>query len=137
MANNPGPFTFKGHVSYIVGRGNVAIVDPGPEDAVHTQALLDAVKGEKVTHIFVTPRIATTRRRCGDEGTDRGDGLRRRPHRASRPLHIGEHNPLDPSGDRDFQPDVQFKDGDVVEGDGWAIEAVTTPGQPSITWPTR
>jgi len=50
------------------------------------------------------------------------------PHRAARPLHIGEHNPLDSSGDRDFRPDVQLKDGEVVEGDGWAIEAVTTPG---------
>ena len=32
MANNPGPFTFKGTMSYIVGRGKVAIVDPGPAD---------------------------------------------------------------------------------------------------------
>src|ERR671918_2074439 len=54
MANNAGPFTFKGTLSYIVGRGKVAIIDPGPEDAAHTQALLDAVRGETVTHIFVT-----------------------------------------------------------------------------------
>jgi glyoxylase-like metal-dependent hydrolase (beta-lactamase superfamily II) len=50
------------------------------------------------------------------------------PHRASRPLHIGEHNPLDASGDRDFRPDIMLKDGEVVSGDGWSIEAVTTPG---------
>jgi glyoxylase-like metal-dependent hydrolase (beta-lactamase superfamily II) len=54
MANNPGPFTFKGTVSYIVGRGKVAIVDPGPDDAAHIGALLDAVRNETVTHIFVT-----------------------------------------------------------------------------------
>ena len=54
MANNPGPFTFKGTLSYIVGRGNVAIVDPGPDDPAHIGALLDAVRGETVTHIFVT-----------------------------------------------------------------------------------
>jgi glyoxylase-like metal-dependent hydrolase (beta-lactamase superfamily II) len=129
MANNPGPFTFKGTLSYIVGRGNVAIVDPGPEDAAHTQALLDAVKGEKVTHIFVThthrdhsPGVAALKAQTG--ATVYAEG----PHRASRPLHIGEHNPLDSSGDRDFRPDVQLKDGDVVDGGGWSIESVTTPG---------
>ena len=45
MANNPGPFTFKGTVSYILGRGKVAIVDPGPDDPAHVGALLDAVRG--------------------------------------------------------------------------------------------
>ena len=42
LCNNPSPFTFKGTVSYIVGRGNVAIIDPGPEDPIHSAALLDA-----------------------------------------------------------------------------------------------
>src|ERR1700751_6352773 len=54
LANNPGPFTFKGGVSYIVGRGQVAIIDPGPLDEPHVATLLDAVRGETVTHIFVT-----------------------------------------------------------------------------------
>ena len=54
LCNNPSPFTFKGTVSYIVGRGKVAIIDPGPEDPAHSAALLDAVRGETVTHIFVT-----------------------------------------------------------------------------------
>ena len=54
MADNPGPFTFKGTLSYIVGRGKVAIVDPGPNDPRHIAALLDAVRNETVTHIFVT-----------------------------------------------------------------------------------
>jgi glyoxylase-like metal-dependent hydrolase (beta-lactamase superfamily II) len=129
MANNPGPFTFKGTLSYIVGRGKVAIVDPGPDDAAHIGALLDAVRGESVTHIFVThthrdhsPAVPAIKAATG--ATVYAEG----PHRAARPLHIGEHNPLDSSGDRDFRPDVQLKDGEVVEGDGWAIEAVTTPG---------
>ena len=128
MANNPGPFTFKGTLSYIVGRGKVAIVDPGPDDAAHIGALLDAVGGETVTHIFVThthrdhsPAVPAIKAATG--ATVYAEG----PHRAARPLHIGEHNPLDSSGDRDFRPDVQLKDGEVVEGDGWAIEAVTTP----------
>src|SRR5262245_47227364 len=54
LCNNPGPFTFKGTVSYIVGRGSVAIIDPGPLDEAHVATLLDAVRGETVTHIFVT-----------------------------------------------------------------------------------
>lgn len=129
MANNPGPFTFKGTVSYIVGRGKVAIIDPGPDDPAHIGALLDAVRNESVTHIFVThthrdhsPAVPAIKAATGAMVYAEG------PHRAARPLHIGEHNPLDASADRDFRPDVALKDGEVVAGDGWSIEAVTTPG---------
>jgi glyoxylase-like metal-dependent hydrolase (beta-lactamase superfamily II) len=129
MANNPGPFTFKGTISYIVGKGNVAIVDPGPDDPAHIGALLEAVRNETVTHIFVThthrdhsPAVPAIKAATG--ATVYAEG----PHRAARPLHIGEHNPLDASADRDFVPDVALKEGAVVEGDGWAIEAITTPG---------
>ncbi len=129
MANNSGPFTFKGTISYIVGRGSVAIVDPGPADEAHIGALLEAVRGETVTHIFVThthrdhsPAVPAIKHATG--ATVYAEG----PHRAARPLHIGEMNPLDSSGDRDFQPDVMLKDGEIVEGDGWTIEAVATPG---------
>src|ERR671916_1492846 len=54
VAPNPGPFTFTGTVTYIVGRGKVAIIDPGPANDRHVAALLDAVRGETVTHILVT-----------------------------------------------------------------------------------
>ena len=54
LCGNPGPFTFRGTASFIVGQGEVAIIDPGPDDAAHLSALLDAVKGESVSHIFVT-----------------------------------------------------------------------------------
>ena len=129
MCNNPGPFTFKGTVSYIIGRGKVAIVDPGPDDPAHVGALLDAVRNETVTHIFVThthrdhsPAVPALKHATG--ATVYAEGV----HRAARPLHIGELNPLDSSGDRDFVPDVYPKDGEIDEGDGWAVEAVTTPG---------
>ncbi|HWK94116.1 MAG TPA: MBL fold metallo-hydrolase [Pseudolabrys sp.] len=129
MCNNPGPFTFKGTVSYIIGRGKVAIVDPGPDDPAHVGALLDAVRNETVTHIFVThthrdhsPAVPALKHATG--ATVYAEGI----HRAARPLHIGELNPLDSSGDRDFVPDVYLKDSEIVEGDGWAVEAVTTPG---------
>src|SRR5689334_11092925 len=129
MANNPGPFTFKGTVSYIIGRGKVAIVDPGPDDAAHIGALLDSVRNETVTHIFVThthrdhsPAVPAIKAATGARVYAEG------PHRAARPLHIGEHNPLDASADRDFRPDLMLRDGEMVSGDGWTVEAVTTPG---------
>ena len=53
-ANNPGKFTFRGTGTYIVGHGKVAIIDPGPDDEAHIQALLHAVRGEEVTHILIT-----------------------------------------------------------------------------------
>lgn len=129
LCNNPGPFTFKGTVTYIVGRGRVAIIDPGPLDEAHVEALLDAVRGERVSHIFVThthrdhsPAAARIKAETG--APTFGEG----PHRAARPLNIGDAPRLDASGDREFRPDTALADGDVVVGDGWTIEAVATPG---------
>lgn len=129
MANNPGPFTFKGTMSYIIGKGTVAIVDPGPDDDAHVAALLDAVHGETVSHIFVThthhdhsPAVPKIKAATG--ATVYAEG----PHRASREVHLGEAPRLDASADFDFRPDVRLADGDVVAGTGWTIEAVTTPG---------
>jgi len=129
LANNPGPFTFKGTLSYIVGRGKVAIIDPGPLDASHTTALLDAVRGETVTHILIThthrdhsPGAAPLKAATG--APTYGEG----PHRASRSLFIGETRRLDAGGDTDFVPDHRVADGDVIAGDGWALEAIATPG---------
>jgi hypothetical protein len=126
MADNPGPFTFKGTLSYIIGKGRVAIVDPGPDDPRHVGALLDAVRNETVTHIFVThthrdhsPAVPAIMAATG--ATVYAEGL----HRAARPLHIGEHNPLDSSGDSDFRLDIALKEREVVAGDGWTVEAVT------------
>ena len=129
LADNPGPFTFKGTLSYIIGRGKVAIIDPGPVDAPHVAALLDAVRGETVTHIFIThthrdhsPGAAPIRAATG--APTYGEG----PHRPSRPLFIGETRRLDAGGDTDFVPDHRIVDGDVIAGDGWALESIATPG---------
>jgi glyoxylase-like metal-dependent hydrolase (beta-lactamase superfamily II) len=54
LANNPGPFTFKGTNTYIIGEGTVAILDPGPDDPAHVEAVLEAVRGETVEHILVS-----------------------------------------------------------------------------------
>ena len=121
LANNPSPFTFKGTMSYIVGRGQVAIIDPGPDDPAHIAALLDAVRGETVTHIFVThthrdhsPAVPAVKAATGAIVLAEG------PHRAARPLHIGEAKRLDASADMDFAPDRALADGEVVTGDGWS-----------------
>jgi glyoxylase-like metal-dependent hydrolase (beta-lactamase superfamily II) len=129
LCNNPSPFTFKGTVSYIVGEGRVAIVDPGPDDPAHIAALLDAVRGEAVTHIFVThthrdhsPAVPAVKAATGALVMAEG------PHRPSRELNVGEAPRLEGSNDTDFRPDRALKDGETVSGDGWTIEAVATPG---------
>jgi glyoxylase-like metal-dependent hydrolase (beta-lactamase superfamily II) len=129
LCNNPGPFTFKGTVSYIIGRGEVAIVDPGPLDEAHIAALLAAVRNETVTHIFVThthrdhsPAVPAIKAATGALVLAEG------PHRAARPLNVGEAPRLDASNDTDFRPDRALADGEVVTGKGFTIEAVTTPG---------
>jgi glyoxylase-like metal-dependent hydrolase (beta-lactamase superfamily II) len=129
LCNNPSPFTFKGTVSYIVGRGRVAIIDPGPEDAAHSAALLDAIRGETVTHIFVThthrdhsPGVRALKAATGALVLAEG------PHRASRALHVGDLPRLESSNDTDFRPDRTLTDGEMVHGDGWTLEALTTPG---------
>jgi glyoxylase-like metal-dependent hydrolase (beta-lactamase superfamily II) len=128
-ADNPGPFTFKGTISYIVGRGHVAMIDPGPDDPAHIAALLDAVHGETVTHIFVThthrdhsPAAAEIKKATGAKVFAQG------PHRPARPLHTGEVRRLDASADMDFHPDISLADGETVSGQGWTLQAVATPG---------
>ena len=124
LCNNPGPFTFKGTVSYIVGRDRVAIVDPGPLDEAHIEALLDAVRNETVTHTHRDHSPAAARIKAATGAPTYGEG----PHRAARELHLDEAPRLDAGGDRDFQPDFKLADGDVVADDGWSFEAIATPG---------
>src|SRR5271165_737243 len=116
LCNNPSPFTFTGTVSYIVGQGEVAIIDPGPDDEAHAAALLDAVRGETVTHILGTHTHrdhspGATRIKAATGAPTYAEG----PHRPARPLHLGEAKRLEAGGDQDFVPDVRLKDGDRVE----------------------
>lgn len=129
LCDNPSPFTFKGTVSYIVGRGEVAIIDPGPDDPRHIAALLDAVRNESVKHVFVThthvdhsPGAARVKEATGAPTFAEG------PHRAARPIHIGEAKRLEASADSDFAPDHPLSDGEVIACKGFAVEAIATPG---------
>ena len=129
VAPNPGPFTFTGTCSYIVGEGEVAIIDPGPDLPAHTEALRDAVKNERVAQIVIThthrdhsPGARALQAATGAKTFAEG------PHRAARPIQIDEKTRLDASGDMDFKPDVRVKDGDLIAGEGYALETVLTPG---------
>ncbi|MER9335519.1 MBL fold metallo-hydrolase [Mesorhizobium sp. M0293] len=128
-ARNPSPFTFHGTNSYIVGSNTLAVIDPGPDDEAHLQTLLDVIAGRPVSHIFVShthrdhsPLAARLKERTGAPVLAEG------PHRPARPLHIGETNALDASADMAFVPDIALSDDEVVDGDGWSIRTVLTPG---------
>lgn len=128
-ADNPSAFTFHGTNSYILGTDTLAVIDPGPVSENHFQALLRAIGGRPVSHIFVShthadhsPLARQLKEATGAKVYAEG------PHRPARPLRIGEINPLDASADTDFVPDVSLADGEVVEGDGWSLRAIYTPG---------
>jgi glyoxylase-like metal-dependent hydrolase (beta-lactamase superfamily II) len=128
VANNPSPFTYKGTSTFIIGRGQVAVIDPGPDDEAHLAALLHALRGETVTHILVTHSHAdhsplTPR-------LQKATGARTYAHGAVSPA--GEAGPrLDSSIDHVFAPDVRLADGDTLTGPGWSLEPVFTPGHMS------
>ena len=129
VASNAGPTTFTGTCSYIVGRGQVAILDPGPDVPEHVAALLAAVRGETVTHVLVshTHRDHSPAARPIQAATGAaiiGCG----PHRKARPLGLGEVNHLEGSADRDYRPDQELREGESVEGPDWRLTAVETPG---------
>lgn len=128
VAGNSGPFTFRGTSTFIVGRGQVAVIDPGPDDPAHLAALLHEVRGETVTHILVThshadhsPLAARLKAATGAATYGHGAVL---PHPSSGPR-------LDASIDHAFAPDVKLSDGDAVSGPGWTLEGLFTPGHMS------
>ena len=129
VAGNGGPFTASGTCTYVVGRGQVAVIDPGPEDAGHVDALLDDLAGESVAAIVVThthrdhsPGARLLRARTGAPIVGCG------PHEAARDLAAGELPRLDASADRAHSPERVLREGDAVEGPGWTLRAVETPG---------
>ncbi len=126
VAPNPGPLTYHGTNSFILGQGTVALLDPGPCLKVHEQDLDKALQGETVSHIFLThhhgdhaPLAFVLARKYGakiygyplpDPQCSVGDGQ---------------------EGGDGFCPDVNIGDGARFEGAGWTLEAVHTPGHTS------
>jgi glyoxylase-like metal-dependent hydrolase (beta-lactamase superfamily II) len=132
IADNPGPFTFTGTGTYIVGRdmpgANVAVIDPGPDDEAHLHALLRAVKGRVVSHILVTHthRDHAPLSRALAEAVGGAPILAAKP-----PVQTIHASALDEEDDDDFAPDILLAGGEMIEGDGWTIEAMATPGHAS------
>jgi glyoxylase-like metal-dependent hydrolase (beta-lactamase superfamily II) len=127
VANNPGPFTFTGTGVYIVGQGEVAVIDPGPDLPEHLEALVAALKGETVkailtthTHADHSPLARPLARRVG--GTIYG---RAAPGADEAAVKLEEDD------DSAFRPDISVADGQVVSGPGWTLEAIATPGHAS------
>lgn len=129
VAPNPGPFTFTGTCTYVVGRGQVAVIDPGPVDEQHLGRLIGALAGETVSHVVVThthrDHSPAARRLSELTGAPIVGAA---PHRPSRALALDEADRLDASSDLDHQPDMEMREGDVIDGPGWTLRAVPTPG---------
>jgi glyoxylase-like metal-dependent hydrolase (beta-lactamase superfamily II) len=129
IAKNPGPFTYTGSGTYIVGRddGPLAVIDPGPMNEAHLDALAAAVGRARVSDVLVTH---THSDHCG--------GAREFATRVAAPIRAMGPHPiadrklnapaLDEGADHAFKPDFILKDGDAVCGGGWTLEAVWTPG---------
>jgi glyoxylase-like metal-dependent hydrolase (beta-lactamase superfamily II) len=128
VARNPSPFTFRGTGTYVVGDGEVAVIDPGPDLDEHVAALLAGLFGEQVTHILIThthsdhsPAAAALKAATG--ASTYGFG----PHAGGK-----RGDPaIEEGGDWDFTPDVTVHGGDAIAGSGWRFEAVHTPGHTS------
>lgn len=128
VAANPGPFTYRGTGVYIVGEGEVAVIDPGPALEGHVDLLLNALKGERVTHIFVThghmdhsPAARPLAEATGAKIY--ADGAPVKPTESEVRMEAGD--------DLSFRPDIAVSDGDRFSGPNWTIEAVATPGHTS------
>jgi glyoxylase-like metal-dependent hydrolase (beta-lactamase superfamily II) len=125
VAENPGPFTYTGTGTYIVGRGEVAVIDPGPALPAHLDALLAATEGERVAAILITHTHRDHSPLSRELAERTGATVWGRP-----PPSV-EAGWLDEAHDRDFAPDRQLRDGEVVAGPGWTLRALATPGHAS------
>jgi glyoxylase-like metal-dependent hydrolase (beta-lactamase superfamily II) len=124
VANNPGPFTYLGTGTYIVGRGEVAVIDPGPLMDEHLEALLKAMEGEQVIAILTT-----------HTHIDHSPLARPLQAKSSAPIY-GRADPkvasgFEEAGEAQFTPDIEIAEGAKVSGPGWTLEAIATPGHAS------
>ncbi|MEZ5894151.1 MAG: MBL fold metallo-hydrolase [Parvularculaceae bacterium] len=127
IANNPGPYTFTGSGTYIIGEGDVAVIDPGPNDDAHLEALKKALDGERVTHILITH---THRDHCGLAMKFAAAVKAPLLGYSAHPVKEKKDDApaLDEGADYAYAPDEIIGDGARVSGPGWTIEAIHTPG---------
>ena len=127
LAPNPSPFTFTGTQTHIVGRSDLAVVDPGPDAPAHVEALLAAIAGRPVTAIVVThhhrDHSPATRPLAAATGA---------PIVGAAPVFVHDDGPrADAAFDADYRPDRVLIEGDTLAGDGWTLQAIATPGHTS------
>ena len=132
VADNPGPFTYTGTGTYIVGRdapgAGVAVIDPGPLDDAHLAALLAAVEGQAVSHVLVTH----THRDHAPLARPFAQAVGAPILAAVPPAHtVHASASLDEEEDEAFTPDIVLNGSERLEGDGWTLESLATPGHAS------
>lgn len=127
LAPNPSPFTYTGTQTYLVGTTELAVIDPGPDEPAHLDALVAAIAGRKVVAILCThthrdhsPAAAPLKARTGA------------PIIGCAPLSLADAGPrADAAFDTGYAPDRVLEDGERVTGEGWTLTAVATPGHTS------
>lgn len=127
LAANPSPFTYTGTETYLVGVTDLAVIDPGPDLSDHVDALLRAVANRPVRAIMCTHthRDHSPASRAVQAATGA-------PIIGCAPLALDDDGPrADAAFDRDYAPDRVLADGEQVQGEGWTLTAVATPGHTS------
>ncbi|MFT7059610.1 MAG: glyoxylase-like metal-dependent hydrolase (beta-lactamase superfamily II) [Pseudorhodobacter sp.] len=135
LAPNPSPMTLHGTNTYMVGTGDVAVIDPGPDDAGHLATLLSALStGERISHIFVThshlDHSALAHKLAAATGAPilgYGDAF---AGRSDQMMQLSKQGHLagGEGVDMDFRPDILLKDGQKTAHSDWSLEAIHTPG---------
>lgn len=127
IAENPGPFTYLGTGVYIIGEGDVAVIDPGPVIAAHFDALKRALAKETVTHVLTTHTHVDHSPLAHPLATWAGCKVYGLPD----PNIAHGDVTMEEGGEAGFKPDVPVNDGDLFAGRDWTLEAITTPGHMS------
>lgn len=128
-APNAGPFTFTGTNSFLVGEGEIAVVDPGPDDGSHLEALLSAIGDAPVKALILThthkDHTALVRKLAAATGAPLWSGGRHRLSRRRRPFEV---DPTGADSDWHLVPDRVLADGEVLEIGGLRLDVIATPG---------
>lgn len=127
LAPNPSAFTYTGTQTYLIGRDTIAVIDPGPDDPAHLEALKAAIGSDSVSAI-----LCTHTHRDHSPAAVPLNAMTGAPIIGCAPLVLDDAGPrADAAFDRSYKPDRALADGETVEGPGWTLRAVATPGHTS------
>jgi len=127
IADNPSPMTFTGTCTYVVGKGRVTVIDPGPDSTAHIASLLDALRHETVTHILVTHTHRDHSSAASSLKTATGAKI------VGCAAYSATATPgttafADAAHDQDYRPDAIMREGDAIGGGDFSLIALATPG---------